>query len=266
MPRTLLIVGNWKMHKRISETEEFCTQLKELSTDFTGVQIAIAPPFTALAAAARILKGSPILISAQNVFWAEWGAYTGEISPPMLLDAGCYFSIVGHSERRQYFGETDESINKKILALLKIGLVPIFCVGETLPEREAGKAFSIVEKQIRAGLAGIKINKAHELVIAYEPVWAIGTGKTATPQQAQEMQAYIRQILGGLFSSQIVEGMSILYGGSVKPDNIAEIMAQEDVDGALVGGASLEINSFVQIIKACLGQRTNKESAKKSSP
>jgi triosephosphate isomerase len=254
MPRFPLVVGNWKMYKRISETEEFCAQLRVQLADFSGVQVAVAPPFTSLAAAARVLKGSPIMVSAQNSFWAEWGAYTGEVSPLMLLDAGCHFSIIGHSERRQFFGEHDESINKKILALLKTGLTPIFCVGETLPEREAGKAFSIVEKQIKAGLAGVKINNLPELVIAYEPVWAIGTGKTATPQQAQEMQNFIRQMIKELFSPQSAEAIRILYGGSVKPNNISEIIAQEDVDGALVGGASLEINSFIQIIKACAGQ------------
>ncbi|MGQ9693321.1 MAG: triose-phosphate isomerase [Thermodesulfobacteriota bacterium] len=253
MSRFPLVVGNWKMYKRLSETEEFCTHLREHLSDFFGVQIAVAPPFTSLATAARVLKGSPILVSAQNVFWAEWGPFTGEVSPLMLLDAGCRFSIIGHSERRQLFGETNESINKKILALIKTGLIPIFCVGETLPEREEGKAFAIVEKQVQAGLAGVKINNPQELVIAYEPVWAIGTGKTATPQQAQEMQNFIRQIIRRLFSPQLAEGLRILYGGSVKPDNISEIIAQEDVDGALVGGASLEINSFMQIIKACVG-------------
>ncbi|MGB9699002.1 MAG: triose-phosphate isomerase [Thermodesulfobacteriota bacterium] len=257
MSRFPLVVGNWKMHKRISETEEFCAHLREQLVDFSGVQVAVAPPFTSLATAARVLKGSPILVSAQNSFWAEWGAFTGEISPLMLLDAGCQFSIIGHSERRQFFGETDESVNKKILALLKTGLIPIFCVGETLSEREAGKAFSVVEKQIKAGLAGVKINNPQELVIAYEPVWAIGTGKTAKPQQAQEMQAFIRQIMRELFSPQLADTLRILYGGSVQPDNIAEIIAQDDVDGALVGGASLEINSFVQIIKACGGQKGN---------
>lgn len=253
MSRFPLVVGNWKMYKRLSETEEFCTHLREHLSDFFGVQVAVAPPFTSLATAARVLKGSPILVSAQNVFWAEWGPFTGEVSPLMLLDAGCRFSIIGHSERRQLFGETDESINKKILALIKTGLIPIFCVGETLPEREGGKAFAIVEKQVQAGLAGVKINNPQDLVIAYEPVWAIGTGKTATPQQAQEMQNFIRQIIRRLFSPQLAEGLRILYGGSVKPDNISEIIAQEDVDGALVGGASLEINSFMQIIKACGG-------------
>lgn len=253
MSRFPLVVGNWKMYKRLSETEEFCMHLREHLSDFSGVQVAVAPPFTSLATAARVLKGSPILVSAQNVFWAEWGAFTGEVSPLMLLDAGCRFSIIGHSERRQLFGETNESINKKILALIKTGLIPIFCVGETLPEREGGKALAIVEKQVQAGLAEVKINNPQELVIAYEPVWAIGTGKTATPQQTQEMQGFIRQIIRNLFSPQLAKDLRILYGGSVKPDNISEIIAQEDVDGALVGGASLEINSFIQIIKACVG-------------
>lgn len=258
MIRLPLIVGNWKMHKGITETEEFCSRLRAEFLNLKGGEVAVAPSFISLPAAARVLKGSAISLSAQNVFWAEWGAFTGEISPLMLMDVGCRFAIIGHSERRQFFGETDDSLNKKVLALLKVGIIPIFCVGENLPEREAGLAFSIVERQIKTGLAGVKINTPQELVIAYEPVWAIGTGKTATPHQAQEMQAFIRRLIGNLFSQQLAEGLRILYGGSVRPENISEIISQEDVDGTLVGGASLEINSFVQIIKICIEKGLNK--------
>jgi triosephosphate isomerase len=188
-------------------------------------------------------------LAAQDVFWAESGAYTGEVAPRMLKDAGCRMAIVGHSERRQYFHETDESVNRKAAALLKEGLIPIVCVGETLAERKEKLTFRVVERQIRDGLKGLAVNDPLQLVIAYEPVWAIGTGQTATPQQAQEVQAFIRKLLGEVFSPPIARGMRILYGGSVKPDNTAELMAMEDVDGALVGGASLEVKSFGQIIQ-----------------
>lgn len=257
MVRRPLIVANWKMNKRLSETEEFCAHLRAEFPKLQRAEVAVAPPYTSLAAAARVLKGSSIKLAAQNVFWADWGAFTGEISPPMLLDVGCHFALVGHSERRQFFGENDESVNKKVQALLKVGIIPILCVGETLPERERGEALSIVEKQVRNGLAGVEIKNPQDLVIAYEPVWAIGTGKTATPQQAQEMHAFIRRLLNELFSFRIGEGLRIIYGGSVKPENIFAIISQEDVDGALVGGASLEINTFIQIIKACLDKKNS---------
>ncbi|MBP1723437.1 MAG: TpiA [Deltaproteobacteria bacterium] len=251
MPRIPLIAGNWKMFKTIPETLDFCQRLKGEVIALQGKQIdiAVAPPFTALAAAAHALKGTSISIAAQNAFWAESGAYTGEIAPRMLKDAGCRMAIVGHSERRQYFHETDDSVNKKSAALLKEGLIPIVCIGETLAERKEHATFQVVERQVREGLKGLPVKDPLLLVIAYEPVWAIGTGQTATPQQAQEVQAFLRKILGEVFSSSIAQGMRILYGGSVKPENTAELMAMEDVDGALVGGASLEINSFCQILK-----------------
>jgi len=251
MPRTPLIVGNWKMHKTLEETMDFSLRLKdELAKEKDPrVEVAIAPPFTYLAAAAHVLRGSPISLSAQDVFWAESGPYTGEISAKMLADVGCRLAIVGHSERRQYFHETDDAVNKKAAALIKEGLIPIICVGETLSERQGGSTFSIVERQTREGLKGLAAKDPENLVIAYEPVWAIGTGHTATPQQAQEVQAFIRQLLGEIFSSRIAQGMRILYGGSVKPENIADLMTMDDVDGALVGGASLDFQSFVRIIK-----------------
>jgi triosephosphate isomerase len=251
MPRIPLIAGNWKMFKTIPETLDFCQRLKGevLALQGKQIEVAIAPPFTSLAAAAHALQGTSIAIAAQNVFWAESGAYTGEIAPRMLKDAGCRMAIVGHSERRQFFHETDESVNRKAAALLKEGLIPIVCIGETLAERKEGATFRVVERQIREGLKGLSVNDPLLPVIAYEPVWAIGTGQTATPQQAQEVQAFLRKLLREVFSPSVAQGMRILYGGSVKPENTAEIMAMEDVDGALVGGASLEINSFCQIIK-----------------
>ncbi|MBI5967952.1 MAG: triose-phosphate isomerase [Deltaproteobacteria bacterium] len=251
MPRTPLIVGNWKMHKTIQETVDFSLRLKDefAKEKDPRVEVAVAPPFTSLAAAAKVLRGSPISLSAQDVFWAESGAYTGEISPKMLADVGCRLAIVGHSERRQYFHETDDSVNRKAAALIKEGLIPIICMGETLSERQGRSTLSVVEKQTRDGLKGLADKDPENLVIAYEPVWAIGTGHTATPQQAQEVQAFIRQLLGEIFSSRIAQGMRILYGGSVKPENIADLMAMEDIDGALVGGASLDVQSFAQIIK-----------------
>jgi triosephosphate isomerase len=251
MPRIPLIAGNWKMFKTIPETLDFCRRLKGEVVALQGKQteVAVAPPFTALAAAAQALQGTSISIAAQDVFWAESGAYTGEVAPRMLKDAGCRMAIVGHSERRQYFHETDESVNRKAAALMKEGLIPIVCVGETLAERKERVTFQVVERQIREGLKGVSLKDPLLLVIAYEPVWAIGTGQTATPQQAQEIQAFIRKLLGEVSSPSIAQGVRILYGGSVKPENTAELMAMEDVDGALVGGASLEINSFCQIIR-----------------
>ena len=265
MARIPLIVGNWKMQKILQETVDFCLRLKDelgvtkeppppdrVDLGSGQVEVAVAPPFTALTAAAKALQDSPISISAQDVFWMESGAYTGEISAKMLADVGCRFAIVGHSERRQYFNETDNSVNKKAAALMKLGLIPILCFGETLSERQEGSTFSVVERQTREGLKGLAVKGPEDLVIAYEPVWAIGTGQTATPRQAQEMQAFIRQLIEEIFSPKTAQGVRILYGGSVKPENVAELMAMPDIDGALVGGASLDVKSFSQIIKGCL--------------
>ncbi len=263
MARIPLIVGNWKMNKTIEETTRFCLSLKErIAADQKvasfvqggNLEIAVAPPFTALAASAQALRGSSISVAAQNVFWAESGAYTGEISAQMLLEAGCRFAIVGHSERRQFFGETDEGVNKKAAGLILRELIPIVCVGETLAERREGIAFKVIEKQTREGLKGLKMKNPRALVIAYEPVWAIGTGQTATPDQAQEAQAFIRKLLEELFGGQARE-IRILYGGSVKPDNISDLMSRPDVDGGLVGGASLEVKSFFEIVKGAADRR-----------
>jgi len=251
MTRIPLIVGNWKMHKTISETVNFCQSLKgELAAiGDKRVEVAVAPPFTALAAASQALSGSLISVAAQDVFWMEKGAYTGEVSPEMLVDLGCSFAMIGHSERRQYFYETDDSVNKKAAALIKFRLTPILCLGETLSERQKRSAFAVVERQTREGLKGLIVKDSGDLVIAYEPVWAIGTGQTATPGQAQEIQAYIRTLLEEIFPPPTAQGVRILYGGSVKPENIAELMSMPDIDGALVGGASLDVQSFSKIIK-----------------
>jgi len=256
MSRTPLIAGNWKMFKTIPETTAFCQDLKKELAGLDGKQVgaAIAPPFTALSAAVQALRGSFVSVAAQDVFWAESGAYTGEVSPKMLADAGCSFGIVGHSERRQYFHETDDSVNKKAAALIKEGLIPIVCLGETLADRQGGSTFAVVERQTREGLKGLGVKDAERLVIAYEPVWAIGTGQTATPNQAQEVQAFIRKLLADVFSSTMAQGIRILYGGSVKPENIGELMAMNDVDGALVGGASLDIKSFAKIVRGSVSR------------
>ncbi len=242
--RKPLIAANWKMHKTTEETRQFLMEFVPLVHDVSDVEIVLAPPFTSLAVAAKFLKGSPVRLAAQDVFWETQGAYTGEISPVMLKDCECAYAIVGHSERRQYFGETNESVNKKIGACQAEGLGVIMCIGETLQERETGQTFKVLEAQLREGLSGLS---PQGLVIAYEPVWAIGTGKTATKEQAQEAHEFIRGILKDLFGA-VAEEIRILYGGSVKPENISELMAQPDVDGALVGGASLKVDSFVKIV------------------
>ena len=247
--RRPLIAGNWKMHKNVSESIALVSQLKEMVADAKGVEVVVAPPFTALAAVAQVLKGSNILLSAQNTFWEESGAYTGEVSPSMLKDIGCACTIIGHSERRQYFGETNETVNKKLKTSLKASLLPIVCIGETLEERETGKTLKVIEEQVRGGLKGLSSAEMEKVVIAYEPVWAIGTGKTATSEQAQEVHLFIRKVIAELFGSKLAESLRILYGGSVKADTIDELMAQKDIDGALVGGASLKADSFARIVK-----------------
>jgi triosephosphate isomerase len=209
----------------------------------------IAPPFTALAPVAEVLKPSRILLGAQNLHWENEGAFTGEISPAMLVSAGCRYVIIGHSERRQYFGETDHSVNQKISAAGKHGLDPIFCIGESEGERESGQTFSVLDKQVKKGLEGMFADNLKTLVIAYEPVWAIGTGKTATSDQAQEVHHFLRSLVDELFGHTLAESIRILYGGSVKPGNISELMAQPDIDGALVGGASLDAETFSKIVQ-----------------
>ncbi len=247
--RTPVIAGNWKLFKTQVETRDFIQDLKPLIADVTGVEIIIAPVFTALATATQAAAGSSVRIAAQDCFWEKEGAFTGEISPSLLLDAGCSHVIIGHSERRQYFGETDGTVNRKTKAACAAGLTVLLCVGETLDERESGSTFPVIEAQLRGGLDGIPAETLAQIVIAYEPVWAIGTGKTASNEQAQEVHAHIRSLITALYGQSAADAMRILYGGSVKPDNIKGLMAQPDIDGALVGGASLKADSFAQLVR-----------------
>jgi len=247
--RRPLIAGNWKMYKTCGEAVETAQALKQLVSDVTAVDVMIAPAFTALSQVAEVTSDSNIQLGAQNLFWQEEGAYTGEVSPSMIVSAGCQQVIIGHSERRQYFNETDQTVNQRIAAAIKHDLVPVFCVGETEAERESNITFSVLDKQITTGLQDIALEDLATLVIAYEPVWAIGTGKTATSEQAQEVHQFIRSQLKEAYGADFSEAVRILYGGSVKPANIAELMAMEDVDGALVGGASLDAETFSQIVR-----------------
>jgi len=246
--RKPLMAGNWKMNKTIGEAASMLKALKPVVADVKDVEILVCPPFTALCASNNEIKGSNIKLGAQNLFWEPKGAFTGEISPAMVKDEGCSYVIIGHSERRQYFGETDETVNKKTQAAFAAGLIPIVCVGETLAERESNVTFKVIEKQVRDGLKGLSADQASTLVIAYEPVWAIGTGKTATPEQAQEVHAFIRKIYSEIYKDA-AQKVRILYGGSVNPKNVSELMKQPDIDGGLVGGASLEADSFAQLVK-----------------
>ena len=246
--RTPIIAGNWKMNKIASEALAFFSEFIKLIKDVKDVEIIIAPAFTALSAAANAVKDTNIKISAQDMFWEEKGAYTGEISPIMLKDAGCSHCIIGHSERRQYFGETDETVNKKLKTALKFDITPTVCIGENLKEREANKTMKVIETQLQAGLAGLSDNEIEKIVLAYEPVWAIGTGKTATPAQAQEVHRFIREHIKKK-AGNIADKIRILYGGSVTAENIKALMAEEDIDGALVGGASLKPDSFAGIVR-----------------
>jgi triosephosphate isomerase len=251
MARQKFVCGNWKMHKTVAEATALVKALAEGLAGDARVQVAVAPTFTSLAAAVAAARGSPVQVAAQDVHWEVQGAFTGEISAPMLADVGVQHGIVGHSERRQFFGETDETVRRKVGALLAAGLAPIVCVGELLAEREAGKTLEVVGRQVRGGLAGLTVEQLARVTVAYEPVWAIGTGKTATTAQAQEVHAAIRAILREL-GGAVADVIRIQYGGSVKPDNAAELMSQPDVDGALVGGASLKAGDFLAIVKGAL--------------
>jgi triosephosphate isomerase len=246
--RVPVIAGNWKMYKTAGEAAAFARAFLPLVSDARGVEIVLAPPFPAIAAVADLVRGSRVSVSSQNVHFAEEGAYTGEVSPRMVKDAGASHCIIAHSERRQYYAETDESANRKVRAVLAAGLTPIFCLGETLAQREAGKTFDVVGTQLLEGLKDIPAAEGPKVVVAYEPVWAIGTGRTATPEQAQEVHAFLRGRLKGIWGAAS-DSVRILYGGSVKPDNIATLMSKEDIDGALVGGASLAAESFASIVK-----------------
>src|SRR5512147_2689411 len=246
--RKPIIAGNWKMNKTTAEARELATKLAPLVSGARDREIVLAPTFTALQTVSEAIKGTNMALAAQNLHWEEKGAFTGEISAEMLLDLGCKYVIIGHSERRQYFGETDETVNKKMKQALKKGLLPIMCIGETLAEREAGKLNDIITRQVTGGLKDISAADMKKVVIAYEPVWAIGTGKTASPEQAEEVHALIRQKVKGLYSAEIADGMRIQYGGSVTPENVSALMAKPDIDGALVGGASLKPDSFAALV------------------
>ena len=237
------------MFKTLDEAGAFAGDLAQRVLDVSGTEILVCPPFVYTYTLVKAFEGSPVQVGSQNVFWEDSGAFTGEISAPMLKSVGARYAIIGHSERRQFFGETDGTVNKRLFAALRNGLTPIVCVGETLEQREAGNTFSVVETQVGKGLAGVSAGQADSLVVAYEPVWAIGTGRTATPQTAQEVHSFIRELLGNLFGSDAAGRIRILYGGSVKGDNIDALMTQADIDGALVGGASLDAASFERIIR-----------------
>ncbi len=247
--RKPFIAGNWKLNKTISEARELAAQLVTGLADIDDREIVIAPIFTALSSVAKTIENSPIQLAGQNCYPEESGAFTGEISPLFLRDAGCQYVIIGHSERRQLLGETDQFIQQKIAKSLEAGLKPILCIGETLEEREKGQMFDVLTRQIKGGLDKLMADQMVSLVIAYEPVWAIGTGKTASTDQAQEAHAFIRQLLEELFDVDIAEATRILYGGSVKPGNVDDLMAEKDIDGALVGGASLKAEDFIRIVQ-----------------
>lgn len=236
------------MNKDISEAKQFCQDLLPQIQGYDKVDIAICPPFTCLESVNNQLSNSKVLLGAQNVFWEEKGAYTGEVSPTMLLDVGCKYVIVGHSERRHILGETDLIVNRKLKAALEVGLIPILCVGETLQERKNNRAKEVIKEQLLNGLKDVKLN-APDIVIAYEPVWAIGTGVNASSEDAQEMCSYIRTQLEGLYDQELAHNIRILYGGSVKENNLADFLSEKDIDGALVGGASLDAQSFAELIR-----------------
>ncbi len=254
--RKPVIAGNWKMFNTMGESAELVQTLIPLTSKLTDREIVICPAFTALSAVKPLLAGTNIKLGAQNVHWEEKGAYTGEISPAMLKDSGCEYVIIGHSERRQYFAETDENINRKLKASLAAKLIPIVCVGESLSEREAGITSSVINRQIKIGLAELTPQKATSIIIAYEPIWAIGTGRTASAADANAVCSFIRLTITGMFGTPIADSMRIQYGGSVKPDNIDELMSSSDIDGALVGGASLKAADFARI--ASFSAMTNK--------
>lgn len=246
--RRPVIAGNWKMHKTVPQSVEFIQRLKPLVKTSRHCHIVVTPPFTALWEAAKAARGSPIAIGAQDLYWESEGAFTGEVSAAMAVDAGCRYSILGHSERRSFFGETSQAVSRKAAAALKAGLTPIVCLGEQLSERDAHQTRDVVGSQFRQSLAGLTGEAVSRTIIAYEPVWAIGTGRTATPEIAQDVHAFVRRLASEVFSSEVAEQLPILYGGSVKPENIGGLMAQADIDGALVGGASLKVESFAAIV------------------
>ncbi len=246
--RAPFIAGNWKMYKTVSDTVKYIKEFRGLVKDVDGVEIVIAPPFTAIHAAAEAARNSNVGIAGQDMFWEREGAFTGEVSATMLQEAGAAYVIVGHSERRTLFGETDATVNRKLAAAYAVGLAPIACIGETLDQRERSETFDVLDRQIKQGLDGLTSDQIGQLVIAYEPVWAIGTGRNATPAQAAEAHGHIRKRLRQWFGPEPADLCHVIYGGSVKPDNIRELVSQPDVDGALVGGASLDVRGFFEIV------------------
>lgn len=247
--RKRIVAGNWKMNRAVAEAEDLASGVRTELGEFREVDVVLCPPFTSLKAVGDVISDTHIKLGAQNMHWESDGAYTGEISAGMLRDLYCHYVILGHSERRAYFGETDDNVNRKVKAAVAGNLVPIVCVGETLEQREAGEMESVVRRQVEQGLAGLGDVLAG-IIIAYEPVWAIGTGRTATPQQAQEMHAVIRGVVTGMGGADVGQSVRIQYGGSVKPGNASELFAQPDIDGGLIGGAALEARSFIEIVKA----------------
>jgi len=248
MTRKIFIAGNWKMNNTVAEAAALVAGLKANAGKVGNVDVAVCPPFTTLTSVVAGLAGTPIKVGAQNVHWAASGAFTGEVSAAMLKETGVDYVIIGHSERRQYFGETDATVNQRTKAALAAGLLPIVCVGETLAERDAAKTQQVVKTQTEAGLAGLTPAQAATLTVAYEPVWAIGTGKTATPEMAQEVHAYLRGVLAGMFGQAVADQIRLQYGGSMKASNAAELLAQPDIDGGLIGGASLKADDFFGIV------------------
>jgi triosephosphate isomerase len=247
--RKPIIAGNWKMYKTIPEAKQLVSGLLGVLNNEGAVEVVFCPPFTALSPVKELLKGTPYGLGAQDIYWKEQGAFTGEIAPAMLKDVGCDYVIIGHSERREHFGETNQTVNLKAKAALAAGIKPIICVGESLAQREAGETNSLIKNQTEQALTGISVTDIPTVVIAYEPIWAIGTGRSSTAKDANEVIGLIRQTIAGLFGQELAEQVRIQYGGSVKPENIKEYMDQPEIDGALVGGASLEIESFRKIVK-----------------
>lgn len=248
MQRIPLIAGNWKMHTSLAEAKTLAGGVVSACKGLTDREVMIAPPFTSLAAVAEVVRGSQVRLAGQNVCWEEQGAFTGEIAPGMLRELGCTMAIIGHSERRQIFGESDALINRRVAGAMRFGITPVLCFGETLAEREAGQTMVVLERQVRAGLSGVDVVDPAGMVLAYEPVWAIGTGKTATEEQAQEAHEFVRNLLLKMFEKSIAHQMRILYGGSVNSGNVDALLRQPDIDGALVGGAALKADSFERII------------------
>ena len=250
--RTPFVAGNWKLNKTPDEAETLARCVVDAVSGITGVDVAICPPFPALERVASAVRGTAIGLGAQNMYWASEGAFTGEVSAPMLLTCGCEYVILGHSERRQFFGETDETVNRRLKTALCAGLKPIVCLGESLDERQADRTEQVVKAQMRGALNGLSADDVRSITLAYEPVWAIGTGLTATPEQAEAVHGFLRQVLARLYRDEVARAVRIQYGGSVKPDNAAALFDQDNIDGGLIGGASLEADAFAAIVKAAV--------------